>query len=230
MRNFALHTISAGYPAVILAVLILFCAATHAADITLDYDIFIFQNRLATDFNYSVLFNPELVAGIKKGFPLHIDFIVELKKSLPFWFDQALSRHRAFINIEYQSFGARFRMDILDFEGMLHQQVFKEISNMTSSLNEILVLECDSIGEYNADDNLYFDFLIRIRRLTADEISHAGDWYRGKTPGEKDTSPPTPGKHENIFDQVLNMTGLGPAKYHYSSYIFKPSALKEVRP
>lgn len=230
MQYFSSPTKTVGITAIILAMLMLLCAEAYSARGSLDYDIFLFDNKLTVDFDFAGLFSPDLVSSIKKGFPLHIDFRIELKKSMPVWFDPTLDRHQAYINIEYQSFGARYAMTVLDFSGKLHQQTYKQLENMLAGLNEILILQCDSVREYKSNDNLYFNFVIEMRRLTADEISHAGDWYRGKGSGEADTSRKIPESHENIFDQLLDITGMGPTKYHLSSYIFKPSALKEVRP
>ncbi len=230
MQYYKIPSRTAGTTAAILAILFLLSAAVYAGDNSLDYDIFIFDGRLTADFDFSGLFNPDLLSSIKKGFPLHIDFVSELKKSIPVWFDPTLDNYRSYINIEYKSFGARFEMNVLDFAGELHQQTFKLFENLISGLNEILILECDSIRNYKPDDNLYFNYKIEIRRLTADEIAHAGDWYRGKTSAGGDTSQKSPKNNENIFDQLLDITGMGPAKYHFSSYIFKPAELKEVRP
>lgn len=230
MQNFSIPAKTAGITSIILALLIPFCTSAYSVQNDLDYDIFLFENKLTVDFDFAGLFPPDLVNSIKKGFPLHIDFKVELKKSVPIWFDPTLDRHQAFINVEYQSFGARYSLNVLDFTGELHRQTYKQLENMIAGMNEFLILDCDSVRKFDPYQNLYFNFALELRRLTADEIGHAGDWYRGKSPDKADTSRKLPESHENILDQLLDITGMGPTKYHYSSYIFKPSELKEVRP
>ncbi|MBD3219574.1 MAG: DUF4390 domain-containing protein [candidate division Zixibacteria bacterium] len=200
----------------------------YADNAPFEYDIFIYDNRLTADINCDRLFSEEMVESIKEGLPLHIDLMVTLKKSHSLWFDPALEKHNCSATIEYKPFGARFHLIIRSFEDSVINKSYKNIDDLQAILNESLLLVCGDRKNYNSEDNLYFDFNLELRRLTAQEIENASDWYSGEI--ESDSGQKSSNFQQKIFEQLVDITGMGPVRHQFSGFIFKLIELKEVRP
>ncbi len=216
--------------AVIICLFLSSAGQLHADNAPFDYDIFIYDNRLTVDINCDRLLSEEMVESIKDGLPLHIDLTVTLKRSYSLWFDPALEKHSCSVTIDYKPFGSRFHLAIRSFEDRVINKSYKNINDLQAVLNESLLLICGHRENYNSGDNLYFDFNLELRRLTAEEIESASDWYSGEIKNESDSGQKSSKFQQKIFEQLVDITGMGPIKHHFSGFIFKLVDLKEVRP
>lgn len=203
---------------------------TYTSDLKIDYDIFIFNDRLTVDFDLSPVFSQERVKSIKTGYPLYIRFRVQLKRHLPLWFDPQVEEYECLMKIEYQSFGTRFGLGLAGFGGITHEKSYKNIERLSEDLSDLMILRSKEINSLDPDDNFFFCFKLELRSLTEREISRASDWYRGKQPSPDDTLEKGADLPKTIFKQLLNLSGLGPAKYEFKSFIFRTKELKIVRP
>jgi hypothetical protein len=147
-----------------------------------------------------------------------------------FWFDPTLGKYECIANIEYKPFGARFGIAITDFENNVVRQSFKHFNDLLEKLNEALLLMCGRTADYDPDDNLYFEFKMELRRLTAEEIANAGKWYSGHKDSESDSFKKGANFQQKIFEQLVDITGMGPITHQFPGYIFKLVDLKQVRP
>jgi hypothetical protein len=214
--------------AVIICLLLSPAGQLHADNAPFEYDIFIYDNQLTVDINCDRLFSKEMVESIKEGLPLHIDLTVTLKKSYSLWFDPTLEKHNCNAVIEYKPFGARFHLIMRSFEDSIISKSYKNIDGLKAILNESLLLVCGDRNNYKSKDNLYFDFNLELRRLTAQEIESASDWYSGET--DSDSGQKSSKFQQQIFEQLVDITGMGPVRHQISGFIFKLVELKEVRP
>jgi len=201
-----------------------------AEDIDIGYDIFIFDNRLTVDFDFSSLFSEQRISSIKAGYPLYIRFRVQLKRHLSLWFDPELRKHECLLKAEYQGFGSRFHLDFFGFNGQVRKESFRGASGLLDRLNDLMILQSAKIDALDPDDNLYFCFNLELRSITTKEISQARNWYRGKQSGGDSAGEEDKGLPKQLFEQLLNLAGLGPTKYQLASYIFRITQLKTVRP
>jgi hypothetical protein len=217
-------------PAVIFCINLAGAGILQAETQPFEYDIFIYNDRLTVDFNFKQMFSDEIVESIKEGFPLHIDLEVILKKSKSLWFDPAFKRYDCHATIEFKAFGARYSIFVRNFQGDALNESFKNIDELKVRLNEALLLVCDEVRDYDPGDNLYFEFNLELRRLTAREITNAGNWYSGTIRDDTGSGKKSPKFQQKIFEQLVDITGMGPEKHHFSGFIFKVIDLKEVRP
>jgi hypothetical protein len=134
------------------------------------------------------------------------------------------------MKIEYQSFGTRFSLRLAGFGGIGHEKNYKNIKLLVEDLNDLLILHAEKINALDPNDKFYFCFKLELRGLTEHEISRASDWYRGKKPSADDTLEKGDDLPKTIFKQLLNLSGLGPAKFEFKSFIFQTKRLKIVRP
>ncbi len=213
-----------------LVLIIAFPTLIFSSDPKIDYDIFIFNDRLTVDFDLAPLFNPERVKSIKTGYPLYIRFRVQLKRYLPLWFDPQVEEDECLMKIEYQSFGTRFGLSLAGFGEITHEKNYRNIKRLLEDLGDLMIMRSKKINSLDPNDNFYFCFKLELRSLTEREISRASDWYRGKKPSPDDTLEKGADLPKTIFKQLLNLSGLGPAKYEFKSFIFRTKELKIVRP
>jgi hypothetical protein len=194
------------------------------------YDIFNYDQHVTVDLDFSPVFDSALVKSLKQGFPVHIELVIELKKSYPFWFDPTLSKHQVSVHVEYKSFGSRFNLNMIGFEGQEFEKDFKHITQLLEELNELLILKSKSIKDLNLQDNYYLSFELELRRLTLVEIKQAGQWYLGHEDTVERNSDDSKNFPEQAFGQILDMAGMGPSRLKFSSYNFKPVRLKIIMP
>jgi hypothetical protein len=217
---------------IIVGLVVIFALPTliYSSDLKIDYDIFIFNDCLTVDFDLSPVFSQERVKSIKTGYPLYIRFRVQLKKHLSLWFDPQIEEYECLMKIEYQSFGTRFQLGLAAFGGIAHEKNYKNIKRLLEDLNDLMIMRSKKINSLDPNDNFYFCFKLELRSLTEREISRASDWYRGKKRSADDTLEKGDDLPKTIFKQLLNLSGLGPAKYEFKSFIFRTKELKIVRP
>jgi len=208
-------------------IVLLFTGIVFASDDVIDHEIFIFENHLTVAFDFAPLFNQHRIDKIKSGSPLYINFKVQLKKYSPIWFDPILDEYECLAKIEYKPFGSRCKMDFISFEGEEYSLSHKTIGGLLDDLRDLLFLQSEKIEDLDRSDHYYFSFKMKLRGLTAKEISRAGDWYRGKT---SDTAQKGDKLPEKAFKQLLDISGMGPEKIQFPSKLFKITHLRNLLP
>lgn len=203
-------------------------APLMAGNQIIEHDIFIFENQLTVDFDFENLFDQNLLTEIKYGYPLHIKLTVSQQIPVQLWFDKTELSKSANISLEYQKFGSRYSLNLKNFSGETSQQLCRDIQIVIEEINEQLILQLGTLDRFNLNQKYYFSFKLELRRLTAREINRASDWYQGKPNQPPDSSQAHDNLPEYLFDQLLNVSGLGPRKFDFDSQVFKIKHLKAV--
>jgi hypothetical protein len=193
-------------------------------------DIFVYDSIVTADLKLAGMFTSELVSSIREGYPLHLEIEAHLKKSYPLWIDPTLKKYQAQIHIEFQSFGARFKLYLLDFNHEITESSDKDFFRIVNEIDERMILASKHINNLEYDDHYYFSFTLKQRRLTAAELSRAGQWYLGMESSDSEQQPEASNLPEKAFEQVLDMTRMGPEKREFSTFTFKPGKLPIIKP
>lgn len=213
-------------PLICLLVLI---APALSAD-AIECDIFVYDSIVTADLKLADMFTSELVSSIREGYPLHLEIEAHLKKSYPLWIDPALKKYQAQIHIEFQSFGSRFKLYLLDFNQEVTESSHRDFHKIVDEIDEHMILASKHINNLEYDDNYYFSFKLKQRRLTVAELSRAGQWYLGVEGSDSEQQSEASNLPEKAFEQVLDMTRMGPQKKQFNTPTFKPIRLPIIKP
>ena len=194
------------------------------------HDIFIYNNQLTTAFDFSELFDQTFLDEFEAGYPLYLKFTVNLHKSVPLWFDPTLKSYSASLMLEHEKFGDRYKLKIFNYNSTVYEFTHQDIGEIIDHINDRMILAVAQTAGLNAGDKMYLRFILKLRRLTAKDISRASDWYRGKSTPAKDSGFKGEELPIHIFDQILNISGLGPRKIEIQSQLFNLNQLKTVQP
>ena len=196
----------------------------------ISHDIFIYEDQVTLAPDLSALFDQELLREFEAGYPLYMSFTVDLQKSIPLWFDQTIITHTSTLMLEHQKFGDRFNLKLLTYDSTICTFTHRNIKDIVDQINEKLILAVAPVDRLNPDDKLQLRFTLKLRHLSARDISRAGNWYRGKNPQVIDSNSKGEDLPIYLFDQILNISGLGPRKIESHSELFNIRSLRTVKP
>ena len=218
------------YRLVISLCVILLFAQTVAGKNFISHDIFIYENQVTLAPDISAVFDRDLLREFEAGYPLYLSFTVDLQKSVPLWFDQTINTHTASLMLVHQKFGDRFNLKLFGYDSTIYTVTLHDIDDIVDQINEKLILAVAPIDRLNSEDKLYLRFTLKLRHLSARDISRASDWYRGKNPEVSDSNSNGEDLPIYLFDQILNISGLGPRKIESHSRLFNLGTLRTVQP
>ncbi len=219
--------IRAGYAAALILFVLLIIPHDLQAEDSPVFELFLYQNQLTAAFDLQSVLDSARFRSTKESYPLRLKFRVELKKSQSLWFDHIVDEKQAALEIEYQSFGSRYNLRLLPFDGKPFDNTYLTRNDILEALNERLLLSFGQVDNLNRTARYYLRLEIELKRLSAKDIQDASRWYRGL---ENDTSH---GSGQDfpvqILDNLLNISGFGAEKLVFQSPPFRVSDLKIVK-
>ncbi len=148
----------------------------------------IFQDNLVMQFQAEGVFTERVIRFLTRGFTVKIEYTIELWKSRKWWFDSLDTQHIIRYQIDFEPLEKRYTCLISEQGKAITSRLEKQLANIIQyTTRPELPLIISPIAKLDRKSNYYYNIVVSVATLTAENINDLRKWVRfgGK---EKKTS------------------------------------------
>lgn len=152
----------------------------RAADISIKViENGILEGNLVMQFQAEEVFSEKVIKFLTRGFTVKIEYTIELWRSRRWWFDRLDTQHNIRYQIDFEPLEKRYTCLISQQGKALTSRLERQLANIIQyTTRPELPLTIIPVAKLDRKANYYYNIIISVATLTAENISDLRKWVR----------------------------------------------------